>query len=80
MQAEAIFLAIEALFESAYGTEGADFGRMVELEYELAHLTGLRLNSPGALRTLTALNAGGKTGHAASGLLKLPGTSGLYWC
>ena len=70
MQAKAIFHAIEALFESACGTEGADFGRIVELEYELAHLTGLRLKSPGALRTLSALNIGGKTERAANALLK----------
>jgi hypothetical protein len=70
VHAEAIFLAIEALFESGYGTEGADFGRIVELEYELAHLTGLRLKNPGALRTLSALNIGSKTGRAANQLLK----------
>lgn len=68
--ADAIFRAVEALFETGRGRENGDFGRMVELEYELAHLTGLKLRSPGCLRTLGALKVGGKTGRAASELLK----------
>jgi hypothetical protein len=67
---EAIFRAIEVLFETGCGAENSDFGRMVEVEYELAHLTGLKLRSPACLRTLAGLKAGGKTGRAASELLK----------
>ena len=73
VQAEAIFLAIETLLEFAPAAEGGDFGRLVEFEYQLAHLTGLRLNRPGALHSLAALNISGKGGRAASGLLKLSG-------
>ena len=71
MQAKAIFLAIEALFESGYGADAADFGRLVELEYELAHLTGLRLTRAGSLRTLAGLDIGGKTRRAANELFRL---------
>jgi hypothetical protein len=60
-QSGAIFLAIEALFESAQGAAAGDFGRLVELELELTHLTGLRLTRPSAFRTL----ANGKTGGKA---------------
>jgi hypothetical protein len=73
--AEAIFRAIEVFLESAYGKESGDFGRMLELEYELAHLTGLKLRIPGCLRTLAELNTGGKTGRAATELLKRSGAS-----
>jgi Family of unknown function (DUF6493) len=70
VQARAIFLAIEVFFESAYDAKADAFGLMVELEYELAHLTGLTLQNPASLRTLAALNIGGKTGRAANKLLK----------
>jgi hypothetical protein len=46
-QANAIFLAIEMLLESAQGADSGEFGRLAEfelaLELELAHLTGPRL-------------------------------------
>ena len=67
--AEAIFRAIEVLFESGCGRENSDFGRIVELEYELAHLTRLKLRSPGCLRTLAGLKVAGRTGRAASELV-----------
>jgi hypothetical protein len=67
--ARAIFLALEMLLESAHGADGGDFGRLVELEHELAHLTGLRLTRAGALRTISNLTTGGKTARAARGLL-----------
>jgi len=41
VHAEIVFRAIEVLFETGNGTQSSDFGRMVELEYELAHLTDL---------------------------------------
>lgn len=68
--AKVIFRAIELLFESRCGTESGDFGRMVELEYELAHLTRLKLRNPGCLQALAGLNIGGKTRRATSELLK----------
>src|SRR5260370_30149762 len=60
-QANAIFLAVEALFESGQGREAADYFKLVELERELAHQTGLRLSPPGAITTLEAIATGGKT-------------------
>ena len=70
VHAEIVFRAIEVLFETGNGTQSSDFGRMVELEYELAHLTDLKLKSPGCLRNLAGLKMGGKTGRAANALLK----------
>jgi hypothetical protein len=71
LAAESIFRAIELLFESGSGIESSEFGRIVELEYELAHLTRLKLCNPGCLQTLARLKVGGKTGRAASELLNL---------
>ncbi len=69
--ANAIFLAIEALFESGQGMEAADYSKLVELERELAHQTGLRLSLPGAIRTLEAILTGGKTKRVIAELLSL---------
>ena len=71
LQARTVFTAIEALFEAGAPAEPGDFGRLVELQFELAHLTGLRLTNASALRTLATLKTGGKTGRAASQLLAL---------
>jgi hypothetical protein len=73
VQARTIFHAIEILLESHPQMTG-DFGRLIELEHELAHLAGLRLNSTDALRALASLNTGGKTGRAASELVKRSAT------
>ena len=70
-QANAIFLALEALFESGQGTEAADYSKLLELERELAHQTGLRLSRPGAIRTLEAIPTGGKTKRVIAELLSL---------
>jgi hypothetical protein len=71
LQAKAVFLAIEALLESAREANGRDFGALVVLEHELAHLAGLRLTRPDALRAIAKMNTGGKLGRAAKGLLEL---------
>lgn len=71
LQARTIFLALEVLLESGHGTERADFGRLVELEHELAHLTGLRITRAGAVRVLTSLKGNGKGGRAAAALLSI---------
>jgi len=70
-QANAIFLALEALFESGQGTEAADYSKLLELDRELAHQTGLRLSRPGAIRTLEAIPTGGKTKRVIAELLSL---------
>jgi hypothetical protein len=69
--ASAIFLAVEAFFESGYGTKAADYSKMVELERELAHQTGLRLSRRGAIRTLEAITTGGKTKRVITELLNV---------
>ena len=71
LQARTIFAAIETLFEAGAPADPGDFGRLVELQFELAHLTGLRLTNPSARRTLADLKTGGKTGRAATQLLAL---------
>ena len=70
-QANAIFLAVEALFESGQGMEAADYSKLVELERELAHQTGLRLSRADAIRTLEAISTGGKTKRVIAELLSL---------
>ena len=70
-QAREIFHAVEALFESRHGVEASDYSRLVELELELAHQTGLRLSKPGAIRSLQAITTGGRTKRVISGLLKM---------
>jgi len=71
-QASTIFLAIEALMESGRHVDSGDFGRLVELELELAHQTGLRIIRSGARNRIRALSGSSKTGRAAAALLKLP--------
>jgi hypothetical protein len=70
-QANAIFVAVEALFESGQGREAADYSKLVELERELAHQTGLRLSRADAIRTLEAISTGGKTKRVIAELLSL---------
>jgi hypothetical protein len=70
-QAKAIFLAIEALFESGHGKNASDYWKLVELERELAHLTGLRLSRPGAAASLETVSTGGKTKRVIAELLAL---------
>jgi hypothetical protein len=70
-QAEAIFHAVEALFESGHGAAAADWVKLVELERELAHQTGLRLSRPGAIGTLKARPAAGRAKRVTSELLRL---------
>lgn len=67
--AASVFAAMERLFESGKGAEAADYGRLVDLAYELAHLTGLRLSRPGAVAVLAGIKTGGKTRKALAGLL-----------
>jgi hypothetical protein len=71
LQANAIFHAVEALFESGQGVESADYSKLVELERELAHQTGLRLSRPGAIRTIQSITTGGKTKRVIGELLRL---------
>lgn len=59
-----IFLALESLFESGNG--GGDFARLIELELELAHMTGLRITRAGAISALQTA-----TGKSAQALLEL---------
>jgi len=75
VQANAIFLAVEALFESGQGTEAADYCKLVELQRELAHQTGRRLSLSGAIRTLEAIPTGGKTKRIIADLLSLSSAS-----
>jgi len=70
-QANAIFHAIEALFESGNGREASDYGKLVELERELAYQTGLRLTLPGAISGLKSSSVGGKTLRTITELLRL---------
>jgi len=70
-QATAIFVAIEAFFESGQQTEAADYCRLVELQRELAHQTGLRLSRRGAIKTLETIPTGGKTKRVIAELLNL---------
>jgi len=51
--------------------KAADYSKLVELERELAHETGLRLSRPGAIRTLEAIPTGGKTKRVIVELLSL---------
>ncbi|MBM3798100.1 MAG: hypothetical protein FJW31_29605 [Acidobacteria bacterium] len=67
--AAAIFKALELLFESGRGAEAADYGRLIELAFELAHQTGQRLSRPGAMAALTRIETGGKATKALAGLL-----------
>jgi hypothetical protein len=69
--ANAIFHAIEALFESGNGREASDYGKLVELERELAYQTGLRLTLPGAISGLKASSVRGKTMQTITELLRL---------
>jgi hypothetical protein len=71
LQTKAIFLALEILFESGQGTEAADYFKLVELERELAHQTGLRLSRPGAISILRRIPTGGKTKRVITELLSL---------
>jgi hypothetical protein len=71
IQARAIFAAVEAVFESGHGRAASDYWKLVELELELAHLTGLRLSREDAIRTLRGLPAGGKTKRLRDELLRL---------
>ena len=71
VQGQAIFLALEMLFESGAGKEAADYSKLVELARELAHQTGLRLSKPGAIATLEAIPTGGKTKRVVTDLLAL---------
>ena len=75
LQSSVVFLACEALLESGEGIDRSDFGRLVELELELAHLTGLRLTRQDALRILETLSGKGKAGNAARALLKISGVA-----
>ena len=70
-QANAVFHAIEALFESGNGREESDYGKLVELERELAYETGLRLTRPGAISGLKSSSVGGKTMRTITELLRL---------
>lgn len=69
--ARVIFLALEALLESKVDMAVTDFGRLLELAYELAHLTGLRLTRPGSLGTLSRFAGRGKAARAVACLLEL---------
>ena len=69
--ATAIFIAIEAFFESGQQKEAADYCKLVELQRELAHQTGLRLARPGAIKTLESIPTGGKTKRVIAELLNL---------
>jgi hypothetical protein len=71
VQANAIFLAVEALFESGQGKDAADYSKLVELERELAHRTGLRLSRPDAIGTLKTISTGGKTKRVIADLIDL---------
>jgi hypothetical protein len=70
-QATAIFGAVEAFFESGQQTEAADYFKLVELQRELAHQTGLRLSRPGAIKTLETIPTGGKTKRVIAELLAI---------
>jgi hypothetical protein len=70
-QANAIFLAIEMLFESGQGSQAADYSKLVELEVELSHQTGLRLSRTAAIKTLKTIPTGGKTKRVIAALLSL---------
>jgi hypothetical protein len=70
-QANAIFHAVELLFESGQGKEASDYSKMVELERELAHQTRLRLSLAGAIKTLESIPTGGKTKRVIAELLRL---------
>ena len=70
-QAHAIFQAVEELMESGQGVEAPDYSKLVELQLELAHQTGLRLSRPGATRTLKAIATSGKTKRVITELLRL---------
>jgi len=72
MQANAVFHGIEALFESGSSwKEASDFGKLVELERELAYQTGLRLTLPGAIDGLRSSSVRGKTMQTITELLRL---------
>jgi len=70
-QANAVFHGIEALFESGSWKEASDFGKLVELERELAYQTGLRLTLPGAIDGLRSSSVRGKTMQTITELLRL---------
>ena len=70
-QANAIFHALEALFESGEGREAGDYSKIVELARELAHQTKLRLSRPGAIANLQAIRTHGKTKRVIAELLGL---------
>ena len=70
-QAHAIFQAVEELMESRHGVEASDYSKLVELQLELAHRTGLRLSRAGAIGALKAVATGGKTKRVITELLKL---------
>jgi hypothetical protein len=70
-QAHAIFHAVEALFGSGLGAGEGEYSKLVELERELAHQTGLRLSLPSAIQTLQAISTGGKTKRVIAELLSL---------
>jgi hypothetical protein len=76
VQANAIFLAVEALFESGQGAEAPDYCKLVELQRELAHQTGRRLSRSGAISTLEAIPTRGKTKRMIADLLNLAAGSG----
>ena len=75
-QARAIFLAVEALFESGFGRDALDYWKLVELARELAHRTGRRLTRPGAVRALQSVTTGGKTRRLIDELLRLTAGDG----
>jgi hypothetical protein len=75
LQSSVVFLACEALLESVEGIDRSDFGRLVELELELAHLTELRLTRQDGVRILETLSGKGKAGNAARALLKISGVT-----
>ena len=70
-QANAVFHAIEALFESGTWKDANDYGKLVELERELAYQTGLRLTRPGAINGLKSSSVRGKTMQTTTELLRL---------
>jgi hypothetical protein len=56
---------------SAFLVSFSDYRKLLELELELGHQTGLRLSRPEAIKNLEAIPTGGKTKRVISELLRL---------
>jgi len=66
-----LFEALEILFASGQAHGAADVHKLIELELQLAHLTGRRLTEPCAVENLLRVTSGGKTRRNRDSLLSM---------